>query len=287
MDHVMMVAIRPIPAALVVFGLIVSISGCAPRAGQQGQEGTRPLTTDSTTIILSKFYNSHNYRHWLNRLSESAEVPPLRFVQAYGLNDQALSDALSEADAVVLTGGEDIHPARYGQPADTERCGRIDTERDRVELALLDHVILHGLPCLGVCRGLQVMNVHGGGTLHPHLPDAGWDGHRGGRPGATSDTLHPVAVSRPWSSGGERFEDDSITAIGYVSHHHQGIDRLAASYHPWATAVGGLIEGIRYRDTAHAPFIVGVQWHPERSEPGHALSDGLGIALLRAVAAGN
>lgn len=284
MDHVMTAAIRCISAALVVSGLIVAVSGCASPAGHQGRDGARPMMTDSTTIILSKFYSSHNYRHWLDRLSQVAEVPPLRFVQAYGLDEEALIDALAGADAVVLTGGEDIHPARYGQPADTERCGRIDIERDRVELALLDHVIQHGLPCLGVCRGLQVMNVHGGGTLHPHLPDAGWDGHSGGAPGATSDTLHPIAVSSPWSSGGERFEDDSPSAIGYVSHHHQGIDRLAASYQPWATAGDGLIEGIRYGDTAHAPFIVGVQWHPERSEPGHVLSDGLGIALLRAAA---
>jgi len=282
MDRDMTAKSRGTCAAWIGFILVLVASGCAPQAGAPGQADAPSGPEDSTTIVLSKFYSSHNYRHWLNRLAASEELPPLRFIQAYGMEAEALRASLAAADVIVLTGGEDIHPARYGQPADTERCGRIDVERDRVEMALLDHVIDHGLPCLGVCRGLQVMNVHGGGTLHPHLPDAGWEGHRGGRPGATSDTLHPVTVSAPWSAGGQRFEDDSAGAIGFVSHHHQGIDRLSESYLPWALAGGGLIEGIRYRDTVHAPFIVGVQWHPERSEPGHVLSDGLGIALLRA-----
>lgn len=233
-------------------------------------------------MVLSKFYSSENYRTWLGGIAEDEGLPPLRFFQAYQADSTALVQALDAAVAVVLTGGEDIHPGRYGQAEDTVRCGRIDEERDRVEHLLLDRVLETGLPCLGVCRGLQFMNVHGGGTLHPHLPDAGHHGHRGGHQGHTKDTLHVVQVTSSWSSGDVAFTTG--LSGNYVSHHHQGIDRLAPGYRAWARAPGSLIEGIRYKDTLAVPFLVGVQWHPERSRSGEVLTDGLGLALLRAAA---
>ena len=263
--------------------LVLSVNGiwgCSD-VPQDTSDAPTTLSNDSTTIVLSKYYRSRNYRNWLGRLSEDKDMAPLRFVQAYGADSAWLQTELMRASAVVLTGGEDIHPARYGQAADTVRCGRIDVERDRVEHLLLDHVIEQGLPCLGVCRGLQVMNVHGDGSLHPHLPDAGYHGHRGGVPGNTRDTVHAVSIISSWAHGDVRFPEGAEGNV--ISHHHQGIDRLASGYMAWAMDSGGLIEGIRYRDTISAPFVVGVQWHPERSEPGQVLSDGLGFALLDAV----
>lgn len=258
--------------------------GCGqPDAGSGSSDQKGAARADSVTLVLSKFYSSQNYRHWLNRLADADPhlQRPLRFVQAYGMEETALMTELGRAQAVVLTGGEDIHPGRYGQAADTVRCGRIDEERDRVEHRLLDHVIATGTPCLGVCRGLQVMNVHGGGTLRPHLPDDGFTGHRGGRPGATSDTLHPVSVSLDWHMGDVHF--DRGVSAQVVSHHHQGIGRLASRFEAWAHAEDSLIEGIRCTDTTAVPFLVGVQWHPERSDTGQVLTDGLGRALLGAM----
>jgi|GEM_PF-261813 len=266
--------------AVVFFGAVGC--GTAPVETPQAQAQSEVYVPDSTTIVLSKFYRNRSYRNWLGRLAAEAGHGPLRFVQAYGAADAALAQALDAASAVVLTGGEDVHPGRYGQAADTERCGRIDVERDRVELLLLDRVVADGTPCLGVCRGLQVMNVYGGGSLHPHLPDAGYAGHRGGKPGNTKDTVHNVEVTTAWLSGGVGF--DLGTEGEFISHHHQGIDRLSSAFMGWAKAPGGLIEGIRYRDTVSVPFLVGVQWHPERSQPGHVLSDGVGLALLRNMA---
>lgn len=255
--------------------LVLQSCGPAPESSAPGKDAA-----DSTTVLLSKYYSSHNYRHWLEDLQDSLGGQPLRFVQAYGLDSMALAAAMDAADAVVLTGGEDIHPARYGQPADTERCGRMDVERDRIEHALLDGVVARKLPCLGVCRGLQVMNVHAGGSLYPHLPDHGFEGHRGGVAGHSSDTLHPVEVRQPWSSGSQAFEAGERAMV--VSHHHQGIDRLATGFEVWAVSPDGLSEGIRWADTAALPFMVGVQYHPERSAGGQGLTDGLGAALLEA-----
>ena len=271
------------PAALFASAAVVmciSFWGCSsPNAPVIGHsEGTQ---RDSITVVLSKYYSSQNYRKWLGRLHHSQGLPPLRFFQAYGASAGVLNQELSRASAVVLTGGEDIHPARYNQAADTVRCGRIDPERDRVEHVLLDHVLSTGVPCLGVCRGLQIMNVHGGGSLLPHLPDEGHLMHRGGQLGQTSDTLHPVEVMAPWVSGPTSFSKGDQASV--VSHHHQGIGRLAASFEAWAKSPDGLIEGIRHSDTLSLPFLVGVQWHPERSDSGLTLTDGLGLALLAAI----
>ena len=265
------------PGVWAVGGLVLALQACGPAPEAVK---TPANSADSTTVLLSKYYASHNYRHWLADLQDSLGGVPLRFVQAYGLDSVALETALSEADVVVLTGGEDIHPARYGQPADTVRCGRIDVERDRVEHALLDGVAARKLPCLGVCRGLQVMNVHGGGTLRPHLPDDGFEGHRGGVAGNSRDTLHPVVVTQPWSSGSQAFDTGETATV--VSHHHQGIGRLAPGFEVWLTSPDGLAEGIRRADTTEAHFWVGVQYHPERSAGGNGLTDGLGVALLEA-----
>lgn len=259
-------------------GMVLTLAGCGGGDAHSPQDAH--VSEDSVTIILSKYYQSRNYRNWLGRLAEDQGMPPLRFVQAYGMDEEDLQREIDQSAAIVLTGGEDVHPGRYGASADTIHCGTIDEERDRVELILLDRILSDTVPCLGVCRGLQIMNVHGGGSLYSHLPDAGFTGHWGGTAGNTKDTLHPVLVTSPWD-----FEDQSFGPDGsllLVSHHHQGIDRLAATYASWAVSPGGLIEAIRYRDTVAAPFVVGVQWHPERSSSHHALTDGLGLALLKA-----
>lgn len=251
--------------------------GCAsPESARDPVKGQH----DSTTVVLSKFYSSQNYRIWLGRLAEQSDVAPLRFFQAYGAEAGALNQELSRASAIVLTGGEDVYPGLYGQEADTLKCGRTDRERDRVEQVLLDQVLAKGLPCLGVCRGLQIMNVHAGGTLRPHLPDDEFVMHRGGGPAHTKDTLHPVIVTRSWSIGRAEFPLYDVASV--VSHHHQGIGMLAPSYEAWAISPDSLVEAIRYKDTTVAPFLVGVQWHPERSDTGLVLTDGLGRALLLA-----
>lgn len=260
--------------------ILLFLASCAPGGHGKDSANAAAIQTDSTTVILSKYYSSRNYRNWLGHLQDSLGGAPLRFVQAYGMDSLALEAELGVADAVVLTGGEDIHPGRYGQAGDTVRCGRIDEERDRVEHHLLDAVYREALPCLGVCRGLQVMNVHGGGSLRPHLPDDGFEGHRGGEPESTRDTLHAVVVQLPWTSGSTSWAAGQSAAV--VSHHHQGIGRLAKGFEPWAIAPDGLIEGIRWADTTAMSFLVGVQYHPERSVSGSVLTDGLGVALLEA-----
>jgi putative glutamine amidotransferase len=150
-------------------------------------------------------------------------------------------------------------------------------ERDALESFLLNEVDRVRLPFLGICRGMQFMNVHGGGSLHPHLPDVlGHNGHRGGETGNTSDTTHTVRALRQWSSANWQIGDSSTV----VSHHHQGIDRLGDGLEAWAAAPDGLIEGVARKDTLGYPCYIGVQWHPERSAQGQPLVESVGAFFV-------
>ena len=161
--------------------------------------------------------------------------------------------ALSRLDGLLLAGGSDLGPDRYGAEAG-EHTGPVRPERDAAEMELLAGALDGGLPVLGVCRGMQLMDVARGGSLLQHLPDeVGHTGHAE-QPGVYS--RHPVKVA-----------GDSALAriLGAVevevpSYHHQGIDRLGDGLTATAWAADGTVEALE--DPA-LPFCLGVQWHPE------------------------
>jgi len=159
---------------------------------------------------------------------------------------------LDLVDALVLSGGADVSPDRYGA-ATSARTGGVREEQDAAELALLARALETDLPVLAVCRGLQLLAVVRGGSLHQHLPDVAAHSAHGAHGGAWSEhvvdlvpgtTLHRVL-------GADR--------IAVNSGHHQGIadpaDLVIA-----ATSPDGLVEAAEVADHR---FAVGVQWHPE------------------------
>jgi putative glutamine amidotransferase len=243
--------------------LLISCTTPAPRA-------QAPHTPDTLTVIASRLFESRTYESYLDSLAAPSTI---RWVNASELDSVGVESALRRANGVLLTGGADIHPARYGQPADTSRCGDIDLERDALEQQLLQGIHRFHLPALGICRGLQHMNVFEGGSLHPHLPDAlNTEAHRAGTEGNSRDTLHVVRALVNWEALDVRVGDSSDV----VSHHHQGIDRLAPSLEAWAESPDGLVEGIRHLDTLAFPCYLGVQWHPERSPQNQPLVESMG-----------
>lgn len=234
---------------------------------------------DTLQLLASRLFESHTYEQFIARANPEAHV---RWIDASLLSDHELKIAFSRCDGLLLTGGADIHPNRYGRPADTARCGFIDLERDALEARLLEMADHSDVPVLGICRGMQFMNVHSGGTLHAHLPEViGSDLHRGGVEGNSWDTLHSVVVSRnmPLLSlqGGEQSQ--------VTSHHHQGIDDLAPKLIAWAIAEDSLIEAVMHVDVEKHPFYVGVQWHPERSPIEQALVEPLALQFIAAMQA--
>jgi putative glutamine amidotransferase len=205
-----------------------------------------------------------------------------------------VASALGRLDGLILTGGGDVDPAGYGAQADP-RTSRVQPGRDQAELELLAAALAEGLPVLGVCRGMQVLNVARGGTLCQHLPDEA--GHRPapGTFGSHRVRLAPGSrlgsVLRPGGSqpgggqpgggqpgGGQPGGDDELT-LDVATAHHQGIDRLGDGLVPVAWAQDGLIEAVEL--AGPHPFALGVQWHPEAGPDGRLVS-----ALVAAAANG-
>lgn len=159
---------------------------------------------------------------------------------------------------LVLTGGEDVDPARYGERPIPE-LGAVSLARDEMEFTALDEALRVGVPILAICRGCQLVNVHFGGTLYQDLP-------------AQRPDCIRHEQSQPWGSRphAARVEPDSKLgrAIDAVelrinSYHHQAIRELARGLRAVAWAEDGLIEAVEHVDH---PWLVGVQWHPERHE---------------------
>lgn len=178
-------------------------------------------------------------------------------------------------DGVILGGGGDVDPARYGQAARPDARVDVDAGRDATDFALFDRAWESKAPILGICRGLQVINVALGGTLLQDLPTE--------RP---SDVLHeapraektrrdhPVTVAGPSRlqeiAGGD--------ALRVNSRHHQAIDAAAGELAVTGTAPDGVIEAVEGRD---GRWLVGVQWHPENLA-GDGPSERLFAAFVRA-----
>ncbi|CAN5220166.1 gamma-glutamyl-gamma-aminobutyrate hydrolase family protein [soil metagenome] len=179
------------------------------------------------------------------------------------VDDEIARDVLAGLDGLIITGGKDVDPARYGQ----ERHPETDEprpDRDAWEDALLTAAIETELPFLGICRGAQLLNVSLGGTLVQHLPE--------------------VVGSTRYSLGGGEFAENEVTVegsklagiIGHSvvgkSYHHQAIDRVAEGLVVTARSDDGTIQAV---ELPTVPFGLAVQWHPEQDEDDIRLFAGL------------
>lgn len=161
-------------------------------------------------------------------------------------------ELLSVVDGLVLTGGADVDPSRYGQEPHETTYTR--PARDTFEFALVEGALAAGVPLLGVCRGMQVLNVALGGTLTQHLPEStGSAEHQPARAvfGATSVRLEQ----------GTRAASILGTDTKCHCYHHQAVDRLGDGLHAVGWSGDGQIEAI---ELPGDEFVLGVQWHPEQ-----------------------
>jgi anthranilate synthase component 2/putative glutamine amidotransferase len=158
-----------------------------------------------------------------------------------------VEETLDALDAVVFTGGSDLDPELYGERAHEETAGIVRL-RDDAELALLKAALERDMPVLGICRGIQVLNVGLGGDLDQHL-----EGHRHDPPGQFLE--HDVAIEPDTRLGAILGERTTV-----MSHHHQGLKTLAPGLVETAHADDGLLEAVEAPDRR---FTVGVLWHPE------------------------
>lgn len=177
-------------------------------------------------------------------------------------------------DGIILTGGGDIDPKTY-KGADHEQIYNIDEERDAGEFRVVETVLAQHIPTLAICRGIQILNVFLGGTLHEHLPETFGE-----------DVLHRMPPRVACNHHVDILPDtrlDSIigeTAIEIVSWHHQSLKEIAEDLSVTARSRDGVIEGI---EMASHPWLVGVQWHPELSAAEDPLQQRLFDALIERV----
>jgi putative glutamine amidotransferase len=163
-------------------------------------------------------------------------------------------ELLDRIDALVLGGGADIDPEDQGVEAHPETIGT-NPDRDRFEMALARAALERGIPLLGVCRGMQVLNVACGGTLEQHLPDR--LGHERHRPVPGSWAEHDVRIE-PGSLAARAAGTEQLTV---KSHHHQGVDAIPQSLAATAWATDD--ESVEAIESADGEFVLGVLWHPE------------------------
>ncbi len=186
-----------------------------------------------------------------------------------------MAEYLGAVDGLLFTGGGDLAPAYYGEPQD-ERCHQPEIERDFFEVHLARAALARRTPTLGICRGLQVINVAGGGTLYQDIEcRPGTLPYHSARREDRRKPIHPVRILP-----GTRLQDImGVTLSRVTSTHHQFVKDLAPGFRITAESLeDGIVEGVEEPDY---PFLVAVQWHPERMYQDHAEH----LALFRALVA--
>jgi putative glutamine amidotransferase len=187
-------------------------------------------------------------------------------------------ELLAILDGLILAGGADIDPATYGEPRDPSTVNTVP-ERDRFEVALARAAIERDLPLLGICRGMQLINVACGGTLIQHLPDRFGHGEHRRVVGSFDGSDHEVNLTDGSLAQGAAGESVHVTK----SHHHQGVDCLGA---------GLVVSGVsaledQLTEAIELPgkrFTLGVQWHPEADETSTVIAALVAAAARTALA---
>jgi len=185
-------------------------------------------------------------------------------------DDAGYEEALEAFEALLLVGGGDVDPSRYGAGQRHPDVYGVDAERDEMETALIRHADRSELPTLAICRGIQVLNVAFGGTLHQHLPDIPrLEQHRFP---AGQSFIHEVKVAE----GSRLAEAAGSVALRCLSAHHQGVAEVGEGLLPVGWSEDGLVEALEREQG----WMVAVQWHPEETAEDDPAQQALFEALV-------
>ena len=210
------------------------------------------------------------YINWLRGAGPDVECRTL----SYDLDNLPVVDL---CDAIVMTGGHDVDPGLYGGPSGHSKIVDVDRKRDDFERKVVDRALRLKKPLLGICRGLQLVNVHLGGTLIPDIEEAGYLNHRGGK---DEERRHDIDVE-PNSS---LYSIAGVASGNINTSHHQGARDLGTGLSVSARSPDGIIEALEFGTAGEQQFVLLVQWHPERmSDPGNPLSKNILDAYLSSV----
>jgi putative glutamine amidotransferase len=245
-------------------------------------------------IGITTYEDQASWRGWAAR----AAMLPYVYVDAVrrsggravmlppGGDDDEARATVASLDGLVVTGGPDIDPVRYGAPRHPQTQAPT-TLRDAWDLAVTSHALRLGVPLLAICRGMQVLNVCRGGTLHQHLPDVVGHGRHDGPPNGFG--LHHVRVSPDSALAGILPEDGFLDV---PTHHHQAVDLLGDGLKAVAWEEDGTIEAVEAGPSnvegwGASGFVLGVQWHPEQGSDPRLFTALVRAAMDRAAADGS
>jgi len=172
------------------------------------------------------------------------------------LDSEDIARYAAMIDGLLLSGGDDVDPACYGE-AQAWACGSISPLRDGFELTICREVLRLGKPILGICRGIQLLNVALGGTLYQDLASEVKDSIAHRQHQRSIYASHPVAIEE----GSLLHKVTGTTALRVNSLHHQALKEPGDGLRVSAAAPDGVIEAVEHE---RLPFCIGVQWHPER-----------------------
>jgi len=220
-------------------------------------------------VVLSRSSLKDNYAVWLQRL-----YPGIGLADAYSAGNESLDEALQQCSGILLTGGADVHPSRYGKAAEASRCKGIDEKLDQLEFDLVKTALDRKLPLLAICRGIQIVNISFRGSLIVDIPsDHGKTViHRD-----KEDVFHAITVARD----SDLFRYGKASRFVVNSSHHQAIKTPGDGLVPVTWSEDGLIEAVELDQWFAHPFFTGVQCHPERMDASHPMSGTVGEAFLQ------
>ncbi len=224
-------------------------------------------------ILLSKSSLHDRYSSWLRRLNADIHLS-----DAYSKGTSSLQKKIRRCSGILLTGGSDMSPSMYGKPGEIKRCKGIDEKRDALEMELIETALKENIPLLGICRGIQMINVVCKGTLIVDIPADHGDKimHFG-----KSDVYHEISTVRD----SILYQYGKALRFTVNSSHHQALDLLGEGLIPVARSDDNLVESVQLKPGYAHPFFLGVQWHPERMEVNHPMADAIGKAFLKHAAA--
>lgn len=233
--------------------------------------GISSLIQGQIRIAVSKTYST--YEAWLKNAEPSVEI-----VNMYGIKIDSAKILLKTCSGLLLSGGEDVNPARYGKENELLKCEEIDDYRDSLEFALIEKAMGIRMPIFGICRGEQILNVALGGTLLTDIPsDVGTTVmHRS--PTNSDASPHLVMID----DRSDLFRLTGLKRDTVNSYHHQAIDKIAPGFRITAVSENGVAEAMERISPGVESFIMAVQWHPEKSAQ-KAMSKALGDFYLKHV----
>lgn len=221
-------------------------------------------SSDTLFIALSKASGSASYQNYINFLK--AVDSTIVIVDMINKKPIEAATSLEKCSALLLTGGLDVYPGRYGKEYDISCC-EIDLHRDSVEFALIKKAFKMKLPILGICRGEQILNVAMGGSLIVDIPQD-YDTTVRHRCSDDIPCVHEIQII----PGTLLYDAGKVLYDTVNTYHHQAVDKLAKVFKISARSNDGIIEAYEWKHPKNKSFLMAVQFHPEKLDKSNPLA---------------